>query len=232
VAPVRWIEETGTVLGQPFFVMDRVEGMHEVDDPTLTMFARSLDDLHHLDTAKVVHAFPVQPRDAEEGVRSAIDHWEGVYLRAARTPIPLIDDAAAWLRANLRPTGPLAVVHGDPGPGNFLHSGGRLVAFTDWEFGHLGDPAEDWVYLASMRGRSFMGVAQWAAWYQDRIGLSYDEDTWRAWTVFNLFKGACANITARRVFNDEASHGPNLLAVGTALHLRMVRELTNLIAGR
>ena len=36
------------------------------------------------------------------------------------------------------------VVHGDPGPGNFLSEDGRIVALTDWEFVHHGDAAEDW----------------------------------------------------------------------------------------
>ncbi|HET9078454.1 MAG TPA: phosphotransferase family protein [Acidimicrobiales bacterium] len=230
VAPVRWIEESGQVLGHPFFVMDRVEGDHEVDDASLTLFARALDDLHRMPVGAVAGAFPVRPADPDAGVRAVIDRWEGVYRSASSARIPLLDDAAAWLRANLRPTGPLCVVHGDPGPGNFMHRDGRLVAFTDWEFAHLGDAAEDWVYLGAMRGVRVMPTGEWVRWLRDRVGVDYDPSTWRAWTVLNLFKGACANITALRVFVDGASRGPNLLAVGTALHLRMVRQMTDLIA--
>lgn len=230
VAPVRWVEPSDEAVGHPFFVMDRVDGDHEVDDASLTVFARALDDLHHLPAERVASAFPVRPDDPEAGVRAAIDHWYGVYRAASRTRLPLIDDAAAWLRDNLRPTGPLCVVHGDPGPGNFMHRDGRLVAFTDWEFAHLGDAAEDWVYLGAMRGVRIMPTEEWRSWLKDRVGVDYDQATWRSWTAFNLFKGACANITALRVFTDGASRGPNLLAVGTALHLRMVRQLTELIA--
>jgi aminoglycoside phosphotransferase (APT) family kinase protein len=231
VAPVRWVESSKEVLGQPFFVMDRVEGIHEVDDSALEVFARALHDLHHLPVERVKAAFPVQPDGPDEGVARLIDHWEAVYRSAARTTIPLLDDAAAWLRHHLHPTGPLAVVHGDPGPGNFLHRDDRITAFTDWEFAHLGDAAEDWVYLSTMRGVRVMSTDDWAQWLRQRVGISYDAATWRAWTVLNLFKGACANISALRVFNDGTSRGPNLLAVGTALHLRMVRQLSELIAG-
>ncbi len=230
VAPVRWVEETGKVLGQPFFVMDRVEGSHDVDDESLHAFGLALSELHRMPPGPVAAAFPVAPRSAEEGVSLAIDHWEEVYRRVTPDPVPLLDDAAAWLRGHLRPTAPLAVVHGDAGPGNFLHRHGKVVAFTDWEFGHLGDPAEDWVYLAAMRGTRIMGLDQWKVWLRERIGVGYDEATWRAWTVFNLFKGACANITALRVFEDGSSLGPNLLAVGTALHWRMVRQIQEAIA--
>jgi aminoglycoside phosphotransferase (APT) family kinase protein len=230
VAPVRWMEETGAVLGHPFFVMDRVEGEHEVDDAVLTTYVRALDELHRMPTAEVAAAFPVRPSDAREGVTAAIGHWEAVYRSASAEPIPLLEDAAAWLRTHLEPTGPLCVVHGDPGPGNFIHRDGQVVAFTDWEFGHLGDAAEDWVYLAAMRGIRVMPTEAWKGWLAERVGVEFDEATWKAWTVFNLFKGACANITALRVFTDGASHGANLLAVGTAVHLRMVRQITELIA--
>lgn len=229
VAEVRWVEDTGKVLGHPFFVMARVEGSHDVDEDALVVFGRALQDLHRLPVDSVAPAFAVVPASPEEGVEAAIDHWEGVYRRAAPDPVPLLEDAAAWLRRHLRPTGPLAVVHGDAGPGNFLHRDGRLAAFTDWEFGHLGDPAEDWVYLAAMRATRIKSLAEWKVWLRERVGVSYDERTWRDWTVFNLFKGACANITALRVFEDRSSLGPNLLAVGTALHWRMIRQIQETI---
>lgn len=230
VAPVRWVEQSGEVLGHPFFVMDRVEGDHEVDDRSLAAYVRALDRLHRMPLDGVAQAFPSRPQDPVAGTRAAVAHWEGVYRRASASRLPLLDDAAAWLSDNLRPTGPLCVVHGDPGPGNFIHRDATIVALTDWEFSHLGDAAEDWVYLAAMRGVRVMTTEDWVPWLEDAVGVTYDEATWRAWTAFNLFKGACANITALRVFTDGASRGANLLAVGTALHLRMVRQLTDLIA--
>lgn len=230
VAPVRWVEESSDPLGHPFFVMDRVEGHHEVDDASLTMFVRALDALHRMPPGEAAAAFPVRPVDPDDGVRTAIDHWYEVYRAASPDRLPLLDDAAAWLQSNLHPTGPLCVVHGDPGPGNFIHRDGELAAFTDWEFGHLGDAAEDWVYLAAMRGVRIMPTEEWVPWLKERVGIDYDQATWRAWKVFNLFKGACANITALAVFTRGVSRGPNLLAVGTALHLRMVRQLTELIS--
>ncbi len=37
------------------------------------------------------------------------------------------------------------------------------IAFTDWEFTHLGDPMEDWAYLVTMRGSRTMSEADWLA---------------------------------------------------------------------
>jgi aminoglycoside phosphotransferase (APT) family kinase protein len=230
VAPILWVESDPEPLGHPFFVMSRVAGSDDPDDAALHAFLRQLDMLHRLPVTSVAASFDVQPQDPIAGVLAAIDWWTAVYRTASTVPVPLLDDGAAWLRRHLHPTGPLAVVHGDPGPGNFLHDGGRVTAITDWEFAHLGDPAEDWVYLSELRGTRLMDAGAWAALLLELVGVHYDEETWRAWTAFNVFKGACANITALHVFNEGASARPNLLAVGTAIHLRFLARLTALIA--
>ena len=63
------------------------------------------------------------------------------------------------------------VVHGDPGPGNFVHDGRRVLAFTDWEFSHLGDPTEDWSFLLSMRGARTMPREEWLTLIRDEVGV-------------------------------------------------------------
>ena len=77
---------------------------------------------------------------------------------------PLLLEAAAWLRAN-RPANAIdtAPIHGDAGPGNFVHDGERVLILTDWEFAHLGDPAEDWVYIAEEKGAGAMSPGRLAA---------------------------------------------------------------------
>ncbi|MBS3961785.1 MAG: phosphotransferase family protein [Sandarakinorhabdus sp.] len=62
----------------------------------------------------------------------------------ATAPDPVIQLALDWLQANVpADTGPAVLVHGDAGPGNFLHAGGRVTALVDWELSHFGDPLED-----------------------------------------------------------------------------------------
>jgi hypothetical protein len=41
---------------------------------------------------------------------------------------------------------------------------------------------------------------------------------WRYWEALNLFKGACANVTALPIFEHGITPSPDLLTVGTALH--------------
>jgi aminoglycoside phosphotransferase (APT) family kinase protein len=228
VPPVRWIESP-ELLGQPFFVMDLVPGSSAVDDAVLDAFVAALHAVHRSDPAVVSDALGPVP-GPEAGVVAQIDRWEAVYRESVPGPLPLLDEAAAWLRAHLRPTGPTVVVHGDPGPGNFLSQDGQVVALTDWEFVHYGDAAEDWAYLAIIRGRK-LGRPEW--WYEriERIaGIRLEPADWHAWEAFNQFKGACANLTALRLFRDGVAATPNLLAIGTAVHYRFLRRLADLVA--
>jgi aminoglycoside phosphotransferase (APT) family kinase protein len=231
VAPVPWIEPSSAPLGHPFFVMDFVDGSSVPTDSALTGFVRAVDAVHRLDPAVLAPALGLVPPSPEAAVTAQIDRWDAVYRGATLEPVPLLEEAAAWLRRHLAPTGPVAVVHGDPGPGNFLHRDGAITALTDWEFVHYGDAAEDWVYLGAIRGRKLMDATAWQARLADSVGVRLTAQDWRAWDAFNQFKGACANLTALRMFRDGVATTPNLLAIGTAVHLRFLRRLADLVAG-
>jgi len=58
---------------------------------------------------------------------------------------PVIEEGCRWLKANMPTVDRISVVHGDLRSGNFLFepNSGRIVAFLDWELGHLGDFHED-----------------------------------------------------------------------------------------
>ena len=227
--PVRWIEADQSVLGQPFFVMDRVPGSPAVDDMMLDAYVRKLHELHELDPGVAADGLGPAPAAPPDGVSDVIGHWRDVYRHSAVAPIPLLEEAAHWLHRNLRPTGPICIVHGDPGPGNFLHDGTRITAFTDWEFAHYGDAAEDWTYFGAIRARKIADAHGWRAKFAAQVGVVYDDATWGCWEAFNLFKGACANLSALRLFRDGVSTAPNLLAIGTAVHLRFLKQLVERI---
>lgn len=234
VARVRWIERDDTVLGQPFFVMDRLAGSPAVDDRKLDDYISSLADLHRLDIdrlnpAGVLAGLGPAPTSPQQGIVALIDHWLGVYRASVELPIPLLEDAAVWLRTALAPTGPTCIVHGDPGPGNFLHDGTRITGLTDWELAHWGDAAEDWTYFGAIRARKLHDVTTWRARFASVADVHIDDHAWACWEVFNQFKGACVNLTALRLFRTGVITTPNLLAIGTAVHLRFLARLTELI---
>jgi len=123
----------------------------------------------------------------------------------------------------------VALVHGDPGPGNFVHDGHRVLAFTDWEFSHLGDPTEDWAFLVSMRGARTMAFDDWMRLIRQETGVELDADVLRYWRAFNFFKGACANRSCLRAFAG-ANPAPNMALIGTVLQQSFMRQLADLVA--
>lgn len=107
-----------------------------------------LADLHLLDPRELALPGAESATAIRAAVLAELDRWESMYRRT-RTLDPLIEFALGWLRRRAPdPTDPVAVVHGDAGPGNFLYADGRVAALIDWELSHLGDPMEDLAWLA------------------------------------------------------------------------------------
>ena len=102
VARVRWLEPTGTVVGQPFFVMDFIEGgvATEREDRSLAPdlavdFVRRLDELHRLDWSDVLEG-----PTPSEATHVQIERWADVYRSTSPRPVPLLEEGAAWLHAH------------------------------------------------------------------------------------------------------------------------------------
>lgn len=220
VAPIVAVDEHGHVLGHPMFVMDFVEGVDPTSAPPAVVddFIGQLDRLHRL------------PGSDQLGMsgRDQVDVW---LERASVAELsPLLVEGAAWLRAH-RPSHAVATapVHGDAGPGNFVHDGRSVLIITDWEFAHLGDPAEDWVYLASEKGRGAMTSQAWRERIELLTGWSIGDGEWRYWDALNVFKGACANVTALDVFERGVTPRPDVLTVATALHHAFLKRLVDIV---
>jgi aminoglycoside phosphotransferase (APT) family kinase protein len=89
-------------------------------------------------------------RCIKEHVEDELAVWDTMYRSSGRAD-PLLECALKWLKENVPDVPrPGVIVHGDAGPGNFLHQGGKIAALLDWELTHLGDPMEDLAWL-SMR---------------------------------------------------------------------------------
>jgi aminoglycoside phosphotransferase (APT) family kinase protein len=112
-------------------------------------FIRSLARIHALDPAElgIDRLGPVQT--ARE---HALDRIADIRRRAMQPDgsiDPLIRLSADWLEANVPDyDGPVVLVQGDTGPGNFLYRDGKVTAVVDWELCHWGDPMDDIAWLS------------------------------------------------------------------------------------
>ena len=223
VPAVLAVEETAGVLGEPFFVMEQVPGVVRLDDQGLDDIIRSVADLHRV-PAEVLDP---SGRSAQEVVHDNIEYWRTMYREHAPES-PLVEQGAEWLHEQLQPTGPSVIVHGDAGPGNALFDGDRGLTTIDWEFAHVGDAAEDWAYLALIRGRRIMDGDSWKARLAAVAGVEYSPEQWRQWLAYNHYRGACVNLSARSVFERGPRRTADQLAIGVAVHLRFLSQLTEI----
>jgi aminoglycoside phosphotransferase (APT) family kinase protein len=220
---VESVEVSGDVLGEPFFVMEEVPGVVRLDDQGLDDIIRSVADLHRVPASVLDDS----PRSAQQVVDDNIEGWRRMYREHA-PEIPLVEHAADWLHARLEPTGPTVIVHGDAGPGNALFDPERGLTTIDWEFAHVGDAAEDWAYVALIRGRRIMDAVAWKKRLADVVGVEYTPEQWRLWLGYMHYRGACVNLSARTVFENGPRRTADQLAIGVAVHLRSLSQLAEI----
>lgn len=230
--PVARILERGdpSVVGRDFFVMEHVAGTDST--PPIAEFVAELHRLHLVPLDDdLTSSFDRRPPDAAAATLGQVERWYAVLQSSVDEDVPILETARQWLVDSVPTDGRLAVVHGDAGPGNFIHDGERVRALTDWEFAHLGDPREDWVFCIALRGTRVMDRESWLRLVAARTGIEMDERSFRYWEIFNYFKGACANASCRRIYALGIEPSPNLAIVGTAIHRLFVRRLASIVPG-
>lgn len=137
---------------------------------------------------------------------------------------PLIHLSLNWLEANIPADMPAPViVHGDPGPGNFLYEGDKVTALLDWELVHYGDPMADLAMLClRMLFQGFVPLPQAFAAYEAAGGHPVDLARLRYWRL--LFQTGFARRS--RYDDPDAPPPPNLgmNLVYSTIHRRVLSE--------
>jgi aminoglycoside phosphotransferase (APT) family kinase protein len=153
--PVHYCDDE-SVLGAPFYVMERVRGvilredtLRELRPDPATMRAIGLA---LVDALAQLHAFDYRAAGLadfgrpEGYVKRQVDGWTERYRRAATDDIPAMEHVAAWLSANLPPEATPALIHNDFKYDNVVLDPSQLTkidAVLDWEMATLADPAMD-----------------------------------------------------------------------------------------
>lgn len=106
-----------------------------------------------------------------ECVRRYIEGWYRMYLDRAHMPSPAIVGLYGWLLDHIpERDGAPSLIHGDLGFHNFLFDDDELSAVLDWEFAHVGDPAEELGYIRVTAGH----VLDWDRFMQRYEALGGD----------------------------------------------------------
>jgi aminoglycoside phosphotransferase (APT) family kinase protein len=164
-----WYEGDASIIGAPFFVMGRIDGIVPPDVLPYTfgdnwVDAASPEERARLQDSAVralagVHAITPETHDlaslqfdrpGETALERHLGEWEG-YLGwvTSERRSPLLDQCFAWLRANL-PTdaSPDALSWGDARIGNMMFADFECVAVLDWEMAGVAPPEVDLGWMA------------------------------------------------------------------------------------
>jgi aminoglycoside phosphotransferase (APT) family kinase protein len=201
-----------SLLGVPFYVMERVEGV--VLNETLP------DGLHPprigdelVDALVEVHDADWQAAGLEGFGRPTgylerqLRRFTGLWEHNATREIAALDEVTRWLAEHLPESGPATIVHGDYRLGNVMFTGDRLSAIFDWELATIGDPLADIGYLLATYAEpgdpqstiaslttvtrttpGFPTRQELVARYEDRSGRSMSDVPW--YTTLALWKSA------------------------------------------
>jgi aminoglycoside phosphotransferase (APT) family kinase protein len=134
------------VLGENWFSLISDDAERE---QTARDFITKLAALHKLNPASLsLPDFPA-PTTVPDAVNHELDEWDELLEARGGDPDPALAFTLGWLRRNIPAyEGPVVLVQGDTGPGNFMYRSGRVLAVVDWELAHLGDPMDDIAWLS------------------------------------------------------------------------------------
>ncbi len=151
--PVAYFKE---VLGKEAFVSERLHGeavgRRVVNRPEFAAARASLPKRLAEELAKI-HSINLENLEFLPGTR---DFNAAMYLISrlrseldhTLEPHPVTELALLWLERNVPVQESVLFVHGDFRIGNLMVSPTELIGVLDWEFAHLGDPAEDLAWLS------------------------------------------------------------------------------------
>ena len=183
VPQVRWMEPTGEVLGTPFFLMDRIDGLvpqdvlpynfgdnwlhdapHEhqrrLQDATVDVLAK----LHAIPDAATTFSFLDPQHPGETALARNLARTRAWYDFAVADigRSPLVERGLAWLEAHLPDTDEAVLCWGDARIGNVLYRDFEPVGVLDWEMAALGPRELDlsWIVFAHQVFETITGMLE------------------------------------------------------------------------
>lgn len=153
--PVAYCEDED-ILGAPFYLMERIQGVilrakppkgtqltPELMQRLSENFIDNLADIHNID----FEAAGLGDLGKPEGyIQRQVTGWTKRYRDAQTDALPQIDAAADWLAAHMPAERGAAIIHNDYKYDNLLldpNDLSKIIGVLDWEMATLGDPLMD-----------------------------------------------------------------------------------------
>jgi aminoglycoside phosphotransferase (APT) family kinase protein len=172
VPAVRWFEPDVSVLGVPFYIMNRVTGEVPSDSPPMHDEGWIADELseaerttvwwngfeamckvHRLDWKALGFDFLLEPKRGETPLEQQLNYYQEYFeWGMPRERHPVIARALDHLEANKPAENQIALCWGDSRLANEIFDELEVAAVIDWEMARIGDPLQDLAWwLASDR---------------------------------------------------------------------------------
>lgn len=169
--------EDASVIGAPFYVMERRHGvvMRDAIPPEIgddvekrrqvsEAAVDALATLHAVDWQAVgLEGFGRPTGYLERQLRRWPEQWE----RAKTRPVPALERVLEWLRQHVPAASRSSIVHGDYKLDNLMFEAqdpSRVVAILDWEMSTLGDPLADLGWLLAYWPQPGDSATRLGAW--------------------------------------------------------------------
>jgi aminoglycoside phosphotransferase (APT) family kinase protein len=163
-----------------------------------------------------------------------IDRWINQYKAAETEHIPEMEHLIEWLPKNI-PAGELTtIVHGDYRLDNMIFhpTEPRILAVLDWELSTLGHPLADFSYHCMswhVEPDLFRGIGgldlkslgipsrdDYIARYSERTGISINNDDFRFYLAYNMFRMAGILQGIMKRYQDGTASSEQALKSGQA----------------
>ncbi len=228
------LEREPSELGPPFMFVNRLSGkppgsyfgMTTTCPGAFRELAAFLARLHQVEPQTL--GFAPKPAGTDN-LLTLLAQYRSKWRDNATRSSPVVDFAYAWAeRQCARDAGTTTFVHGDAGPYNFLVENDRLTAILDWEFAHVGDPAED-LGVARIYCEGSLPWAEFLSIYTAAGGRPVSESRIQLGMLIQFLKGTTLVAASGRNFKEggtrEFIKGANAFTGLRLIELRIAQLL-------
>ncbi|MET0984566.1 MAG: phosphotransferase family protein [Steroidobacteraceae bacterium] len=165
----------------------------------------------------------------ERCVHQYLESWLALLQATPHLASPSTLSQLGWVLDHIpRASGAPVLLHGDLGFHNFLLDDGQLTTMLDWEFSHVGDPAED---LASVRN-SIGAALDWdkfVSCYREAGGREIDMARVHFFQVWGHVRNALSTQFAARLCVDRRVDGIKFVLAAHVYLPHFIRAAQTLI---